>query len=201
MASYPNFQKHLLFDRHPFFSGRLPANLQEQARADFNALWNLHPPTTNEILIHGRIVAIPRWQQAYGRDYHFSGTVNAARPVTEVLGPFLGWVRKAIDDRLNGLLLNWYLAERGHYIGAHRDSRQGLVVGTPIVTISLGDARTFRVRPFPGTGLLDFTATHGTVFIMPWETNLYTKHEVPHSTKAKGRRISITVRAFTSDVA
>jgi hypothetical protein len=32
---------------------------------------------------------------------------------------------------------------------------------------------------------------------MPWETNLALKHEVPRSASAKGRRISITARAFT----
>ena len=86
---------------------------------------------------------------------------------------------------------------RGHYIGAHRDSRQGLVVGTPIVTISLGDTRIFRLRLPKEKGFVDFDAKHGSVFVMPWETNLNVKHEVPRTTRATGRRISITARAFT----
>jgi hypothetical protein len=34
------------------------------------------------------------------------------------------------------------------------------------------------------------------VFVMPWETNLDTRHEVPNPKCATGRRISITMRAF-----
>jgi alkylated DNA repair dioxygenase AlkB len=197
MNTYPGFQEHRLFERFPFFVGRLPADLEARARTNFEALWNLHPEKSNEILIHGRMVPIPRWLQAYGRDYRFSGTMNQALPVPEILAVFLAWVREAVDTRFNGLLLNWYDAERSHYIGAHRDSRQGLVSGTPIVTISIGEARTFRLRLPKVTGFIDFDATHGTCFVMPWETNLAVKHEVPHSAQAKGRRISITARAFT----
>jgi alkylated DNA repair dioxygenase AlkB len=159
----------------------------------------MHPAQSNEILIHGRMVSIPRWQQAYGRDYQFSGTTSTALPIPDLLAPFLGCVRQAIDDRLNGLLLNWYDAARRHYIGAHRDSRQGLVVGTPIVTISVGATRIFRLRLPKEPGFLDFEATHGSVFVMPWETNLAVKHEVPHNARAQGRRISITARAFSVD--
>jgi len=97
------------------------------------------------------------------------------------------------------LLLNWYDAERGHYIGAHRDSREDLVVGAPIVTISVGAKRTFRLRLPKQQGFIDFDASHGTVFVMPWQTNLRVKHEVPHSARAKGRRISITARAFIAE--
>lgn len=199
MASNKDFSQHTLFERYPFFTCCLPANLEQAALHDFETLWNLHPAQSNEILIHGRMVAIPRWQQAYGRDYQFSGTVNQALPLPVVLAPFLGWVRQAIDIRLNGLLLNWYDATRRHYIGAHRDSRQGLVTGTPIVTISLGESRTFRLRIPRERGFTDFEATHGIVFVMPWETNLNVKHEVPHTARTKGRRISITARAFVEE--
>ncbi len=196
MADLTNFQRHILFDRLEFFSRRLPDQLLRSGREEFEALWRLHPEKSNEILIHGRMVPIPRWRQAFGRHYHFSGTVNEALPVPDLLAPYLAWVRDAIDARLNGLLLNWYASDRGHYIGAHRDSREGLVAGSPIVTISLGDTRTFRLRPLKEKGFVDFEASHGTVFVMPWETNLGVKHEVPHTARAKGRRISITARAF-----
>ena len=190
------FERHTVFSRFPFFIGRLPEHLDRAATERFEELWNLHPAQSNEILIHGRMVAIPRWQQAYGRDYEFSGTVSAALPVSDILAPYFAWVRETIDARLNGLLLNWYDADRRHYIGAHRDSRQGLVPGSPIVTISLGDTRPFRLRVPKEKGFADFEASHGTVFVMPWDTNLNVKHEVPHTSRAKGRRISITARAF-----
>ena len=53
------------------------------------------------------------------------------------------------------MLLNWYDAAQRHYIGAHRDSTVGLVSGAPIVTISLGATRTFRLRPMRGKGFVE----------------------------------------------
>ena len=34
-----------------------------------------------------------------------------------------------------------------HYIGAHRDSTASMIEGVPIVTVSLGEERAFRLRP------------------------------------------------------
>ena len=150
--------------------------------------------------MHGRPVEIPRWQQAYGRNYRFSGITSPAVTVPDILAPYLQWVREMVDERLNGLLLNWYQADRGHYIGSHHDDARDLLPGSPIVTISIGDARVFRLRVPNKKGSIDHEATHGTVFVMPWDTNRAVKHEVPRSAAAQGRRISITARAFADDV-
>jgi alkylated DNA repair dioxygenase AlkB len=190
-------QQHTVFGR-AFATTELPAALAQDALVRFDALWKLHPsaylcirqPTTR------RLIALPRWQQAYGQDYAYSGIVNRGVAVPSLLLPFLAWAQRDVESRLNGLLLNWYDAELRHYIGAHRDSTIGLVVGAPIVTISLGATRTFRLRPHKGAGFVDFQARHGAVFVLPFESNRHLKHEVPLAKGAQGRRISITVRAF-----
>jgi alkylated DNA repair dioxygenase AlkB len=104
---------------------------------------------------------------------------------------------------LNGLLLNWYDARLGHYIGPHSDAFQDLVPQSPIVTISLGETRVFRLsqtRTLEGIRRqvyrFDLRATHGSVIILPWRTNLAWKHAVPRSRRYVARRISITLRAF-----
>lgn len=150
--------------------------------------------------MYGRLVDTPRWQQAYGRDYFYTGRLNHALPVPVELEPLHGWVRDAFGTEFNGLLLNWYDGSRGHHIGPHRDSRRGLVHGSAIVTISLGEERVFRLRPWPrsaGGTPVDFRAVNGSVFLMPWETNLAFTHEVPASATRCGRRISVTLRAFS----
>jgi alkylated DNA repair dioxygenase AlkB len=174
---------------------RLPEGLGGEAR--FRELWALHPERFHEIAqpFTGRTIPLPRWQQAYARDYHYSGGVNCALPLPPILEPCLAWACQQFDARLNGLLLNWYDADLKHYIGPHRDSIAGLVEGSPIVTISLGATRRFRLRP-KGEAFVDLLATDGTVFVLPWETNLNVKHEVPHRAGDVGRRISITLRAF-----
>jgi alkylated DNA repair dioxygenase AlkB len=201
---YPAFTRHSLDDRHSLWSGETPAELggapgeEDGADVGFEALWNLHPPDYPEILMHGRMVKTPRWQQAYGTDYRFSQIVNAGLPIPPLLKPCLDWACGAIDRRLNGLLLNWYDGALGHYIGAHRDSTDSMIDGAPIVTISYGGTRSFRLRPWKkrGAGFKDFAAPHGTVFILPYDTNLTWTHEVPRTKAQTDRRISITMRAF-----
>src|SRR5262249_48845033 len=90
----------------------------------------------------------------------------------------------------------------GHYIGEHHDSTEYMEEGAPIVTISFGETRTFRLSRGKGKSRVvrDFNATPGRVFILPYATNLVWKHGVPKSARYTGRRISVTLRAFTAGV-
>lgn len=200
--SYEGFAAHRLDDRCHLWVGHLPQDLAPKP-GDFERLWSLHPPEYHEILIHGRKIKTPRWQQAYGGDYYYSGQFNRALPTPDTLQPFLSWCRTNIDPRLSALLLNWYDARFKHYIGKHRDSPVGMIEGTPIVTISLGEARIFRLRPHSGKSggskdprKIDVPVPEGTVLIMPYHVNQTYTHEVPHFARYQGRRISITLRAF-----
>jgi len=190
-------RQHLLFEKQVLLASRLPDALAEDALEHFQELWGLRPATFHEITqpFTGKRIPLPRWQQAYGHDYRYTGAVNRALLMSELLKPYLEWTQQ-IDRRLNGLLLNWYDADLRHYIGPHSDSTSGLVSGTPIITISLGATRSFRLRARNAKEFKEFEACHGCVFIMPWETNIRIKHEVPHRKGSWGRRISITARAF-----
>ncbi len=59
-----------------------------------------------------------------------------------------------IDEQSNGLLINWYDGRKEHYIGKHRDRRTNVVVDSPIVTLSIGQERIFRLWPWPGSGVM-----------------------------------------------
>jgi alkylated DNA repair dioxygenase AlkB len=187
-----------LDDHHALLVGALPPEQRLDA-AGFAALWSIHPDHFHEIKMHGRPVATPRWQQAYGADYHYTGNTNRALPLVPPLPGWLAWAREHIDARLNGLLLNWYEGEAGHYIGKHRDSDKNRVEGSPIVTLSFGQTRAFRMRPWRGEGFVDVPADDGSVIVIPWATNRAFTHEVPASKKTRGRRISVTLRAFYAD--
>ncbi len=190
----PGFSIERLDESNVLFVGQLPGQIL--TRVQFEDLWSLHPEAFHEILIHGRLVKTPRWQQAYGKDYHYTRQTNFALPIPPILKPLLDWGKAAIDARLNGVLVNWYDSGFRHYIGRHRDSTSGMIDGAPIVTISLGADRIFRLRPWKEEGIRDFPASNGTVFVMPYETNQHWTHEVPHRAKDHGRRISVTIRAF-----
>jgi len=194
-SPYPGFRCAMLDQTHCIYVGELPPEISFSS-SQFDQLWQQHPDEYHEIMMHGRLVRTPRWQQAYGKDYHYTGKVNPAIELPPLLQPFLQWTQQMFDERLNGVLLNWYDGNLGHYMGPHRDSRKNMYHGAPIITLSLGQQRTFRLRPWKGAGKIDFQAPAGTVFVMPYSTNLAWTHEIPKSKAAKERRISITVRAF-----
>jgi alkylated DNA repair dioxygenase AlkB len=189
------FEGHDLGDGHTFWVGQLPDHFRSDS-ALFESFWRLHPPEYHEIVMGGRKVMTPRWQQAFGADYRYSGSINRALPVPPPLLPLLTWARAEIDARLDAILVNWYDAALGHYMGRHRDSTGGMVRGAPITTISFGEERVFRLRPLRGQGHTDFIARDRSVFVMSYETNQAWTHEVPRARKYTGRRISVTLRAF-----
>ncbi len=193
---FNGFACHALDGHCSFHSGKLPNNLQFSP-LEFDHLWQLHPAEFHVIKMW-KPVKTPRWQQAYGVDYQYTGRVNQALPIPENLKPLHVWTRQHVFSELNGLLLNWYDGRQDHYIGKHRDSTINMVQGAPIVTISFGEERTFRLRPWKRPGKRDFLASNSSVFIMPYSTNLAWTHEVTRSKKLLGRRISATFRAFES---
>ena len=184
-------------DHEVILSALPPAAVPE---SDFEDLWALHPPAFHRIKMLGQDIPLPRWQQAYEHDYTFSRSTSSAVPLPEKMRPFLAFAREAVDERLNGVLVNWYDADLKHYIGPHRDEPRGLVPGAPIVTLSLGAERTFRLRPHRGSGKVDLKTRHGTIITIPFATNRAWTHEVPHFAKDEGRRISVTIRAFERDI-
>ncbi len=198
----PGLERHQLDRQHAFYTGELPAELVFTEEQVISA-WELQPAEYHTILMHGRPVKTPRKQQAYGADYHYTGGVNKALPIPELLRPFLTWAQEFVEPRLNGMLLNWYDGLLGHYIGPHHDSTTNMIWGAAIATLSLGEERPFRLTREEGRGkqkrvaeTRDFLARHGSVFVMPYDTNLAWKHGVPHSARYRGRRISVTLRAF-----
>ena len=169
----------------------------------FEALWELQPVEPQRIRMSGRMVDIPRRQKAFGHSYQFYGQTSVASPTPELLEPYLQSAQAAVDSRLNGLLLNWYSGELRHYIGPHRDDTRQRFEGSPIVTISLGEQRIFRLtreEKLDGRRTVmdkrEFVVDAGSVMILPWTTNLAWKHSVPHFARYRGRRVSITLRAF-----
>ena len=192
---YAGLTPHQLDGEHHIWLGQLP----DRHRLDdpaFEDLWAMHPQAYHRIRMGGRWVDTPRWQQAYGADYRYTGHVNRALPVPSLLEALRSYARSTIDPRLNGLLLNWYDAALGHYIGRHRDKPNDLIAGAPIVTMSFGGRRTFRLRPYKGAEKTDFALDDGAVVVIPFAVNLAYTHEVPLFARDRGRRVSVTIRAF-----
>jgi alkylated DNA repair dioxygenase AlkB len=144
--------------------------------------------------MYGRTVETPRWQQAYDKDYRYSGEVNRALPAPPLIKPLLQWGQNSIHTEINGVLVNWYDGAKGHYMGPHIDDIRDLVPETPIVTISFGQPRIFRLSR---AGVrYDIVADPASVIVLPWGTNLAWKHAVPRFKRFQERRVSVTLRAY-----
>lgn len=200
-----------LSEDHVFHCGVLQRELILD-RHDFNLLWDEHPSWHHRIIMRGKEVEIPRWQAAYEKPYHFSGKLLLPEQTTPaLLTSLLEWAQHNLDPRLNGILVNWYDGQQRHHITPHHDSIIGLVPDSPIVTISFGEGRPFRLYPdkqrfrcpLPfehGKNFRDFPAENGVVFVMPWNVNWEWKHGIPHHCHHRERRISVTLRAHTDSL-
>lgn len=187
------FVAHELAAGFCLYTGRIPEELRPGLEP-FEALWGMRPPHVAEVVVDGKAKPVPRWHQAYGNDYQFAEYSSRALPVPTALFGLLAWAQGAVDARLNGILVNWYDAQFEHRIGQHKDSPIGRVPGSPIVTITLGAARTFRM--LVSRRWIEFRVGDGDVVVLPEVTNRKFAHAVPHLPGDDGRRISVTIRAF-----
>lgn len=196
--SNAGFEQQTLFGRFAFSVGSLPGDLAAYARERFDEIWNLHPSEFKQMPQPrtGKLVPLPRWNQDYEHEYRYPGS-DGALPLPPLLRPFLDWAQ-AVDPRLNGLLATWYDATHEHHIGAHRDKVKGLIPNSSIITVSLGEERTWRLRPWKGplSERIDLPVRHSMVLVVPLTTNLGVTHQVLKRASDRGRRISLTIRAF-----
>ena len=78
----------------------------------------------------------PRYQQAFGNSYYYSGMMHKGAPMVPQLEIFMNWC-KLFTPTLNGCLVNWYWGGDS-YIGPHSDNTAPLLNDSEIYTISLG---------------------------------------------------------------
>lgn len=178
---------------------RLPPGMN----VEFAQVWQLHPTEHGKIRIGEREIDVPRWQQSYNIPYWFSGMWHEAIAVPTELCSLWEFVNRLGYGSFNQILVNWY--ENGHhYIGRHQDNEGQLVGGSPILTVSLGESRIFRIRRKGGKGeakwpvVKDMSVTDRTILVMWGSFQKELWHEVPKITGSKGRnvgpRISVTFR-------
>lgn len=103
----------------------------------------------------------------------------------------------------NAILVNRY--EPGDSVAWHADDER-LLAPAPIVSVSLGAERTFRIRPAGkdmaarvATGGEHLTARlqHGDVVVMSHSMQSHYVHEVPAFKSDVGERINLTFRHYT----
>lgn len=181
----------------------MPSLFKDISDKEFEELYALHPQQVGQVMMFGKKVNTPRYQQSYGVPYQFSGMNHEALPFPD--NETLKRLKKYVEDKEGceyaQMLINWY--DNGdHYIGKHSDDEKQIVPGSSIYSFSLGsDDRIFRIRAkhesTPGIKCyIDLEMPHGTLIIMGGEMQKHYTHEVPKSKKIKDRRINVTFRRF-----
>ena len=180
--------------------GKIPIKLTKE---QYKNLWNSHPVERNEIFIFNKYHKVPRWQQAYGQNYKFSGNTAIALPITKILKPYIDWAnmnekKQSRIGGLNGILVNWY-QDGDHYIGWHSDDESQLDQTAPIYTISLGATRTFKIREKKNKkNVTNYELENNDFLIMGGDFQKHYQHHLPKRKKCKHSRISITIRKFNT---
>lgn len=170
----------------------------------------------------GKFVDFPRRTSQYGAfDYTYTGQVQKAVPIqtapARVIDAFSTLSSLADLKEHNAVLLNWYDASLGEYMGAHSDDERELLTGAPVISLSWcapsAHYRRFRLTARPGVS--DALLPTGDGGKMPGVLNLYDgclvvmggdcqathKHELMKVRSRApeenvGRRINLTLRAF-----
>lgn len=167
----------------------------------FNTLWYLHPDEYGEVYYNGKVIKTPRWQQNYLRDYNFSGMNHKAKPLPIEFVPYLEWANQFNGNvTFNQVLINWY-ANGHHYINPHTDNEKQLVKHSPVLSLSLGQERTFRIRnKLDNKSILDLQMPDKTYLMMCGKMQEHYLHEVVKVNGKKGenmgKRINITFRVL-----
>lgn len=129
----------------------LPDALRLPAR-DFAALWAARPTEYGTVRMRGLPVRTPRYQQAYGSSYYFTGELHVAQPLST--HPFLVlvayWIWVYTGRPFTQALINWYDLPT-HRIGWHSDEEKDLTSSdrdpeAAIYSLSYGAERPFDIR-------------------------------------------------------
>lgn len=181
---------------------------------EVDRLWALHPEEHAKIMMYGKLVPVPRWQQTYGtQSYKFSGVENAAIPIPPELQVYMDYANTTCKPyfkhfttkSFNMAFLNWY-NDGNHYIGAHSDDERQIVKNKNgealIFSISFGATREFVFEPREKD--IDYEISldlsHCSALLMGGLCQKTHKHTVPKIKGKKattvGRRINMTFRMF-----
>lgn len=179
---------------------------------EFDALWSLAPPERPTGVIFNKPVTFPRYTAAFGRDYTFAGQTAESLSIDKAPG-YTHYAKWMSDANLNGVLVNWYDASDGDYIGLHSDDEKDLCENSPIISITWTSTNThfrrFRLKPKNSAGLFPsfgdgpgiISLRNGDAIVMGGTCQKTHKHEImkPRKTcvnESNGRRINITLRRF-----
>ena len=148
--------------------------------------------------MYGKELKFPRLTAWYGDDdklYSFSGiTLKPKRWTSE-----LSYLKKKIEPIcgvvFNSVLLNLY-RDGNDSISWHSDAEKELGINPVIVSVNIGETRTFQLKHKTLKYKINIELNHGSLLIMMGEMQHFWKHQIPKTKKNVGERINLTFRVI-----
>ncbi len=148
------------------------------------------------VRMFGREVEVPRrvaWYGDAGARYRYSGITHEPLPWPEVLkGPRVA-VEEASGRSFNAVLANLY-RDGGDAIGWHADNEPELGPEPFIASLSLGQARRFRLWHVASGRKVDLVLEPGSLLLMGGPLQRHWRHCLPRTRRPVGARINLTFR-------
>lgn len=166
--------------------------LPESISPDFDTIWKLCPEERETRKLFGKVVTVPRFSRNYGVDYQHSGKVHKAERVPDALSAILEYVKHTYGGSYEQMLINWYV-NGNDSIAMHSDDEKGIQPDSPIVSVSLGETRTFIVENKRTKDKIKLPLVSGSVLIMGGTFQKDYLHGIPKE-KNKERRVNLTFR-------
>ncbi len=173
---------------------------QEEADALYTALLAQIAWREEVLSIYGRQVTVPRLVAWYGDPqlrYSYSGVCHEALPWLPELMVLKRGIESHCGGRFNGVLANLY-RHGGDSMGWHADDEPELGSNPVIASLSLGQARRFKLRHKRTKEVVNVELGHGDLLLMAGELQHHWQHCVPKSRRAMGPRINLTFRRIYS---
>jgi alkylated DNA repair dioxygenase AlkB len=195
-AAPDSVQRHALDDqcwvehRAPFLDAALAdAYFQHFTRPDFP--WQRQPI---------RNILIRRANVWYADDarcvYRYSGQVWTPQPFTALLNELRSALRSISSANLNSVLATFY-PDGQTGVAWHDDNDFPQQPDTPIVSLSLGAGRTFKIRRKADQQVLaSYELTHGSVIVMGGALQRHYDHAITKTTRPVGPRVNLSFRTF-----
>ena len=205
LDNIPNQVERLGDDRSWLITAFLPFTPTIE---EMKELWAMKPGERTEIMIMGKKVKVPRFDQSFGQAYRFSGSLHPAKPIPPLIGRFLFFANDCCATLLkrdyrarvfNAVFLNWY-DDGEHYIGWHSDDETQLFKNergeTLVFSISLGQERLFKIRSKSSKETKEVKLANKSCLLMGGLCQTNYKHCVPKQKRVTRGRINLTFRIF-----
>lgn len=191
-----NMKKTHLTEKSWYYCTKLP----QEVAPTFNDVMESCPTTYDTMKILGKDVALPRYTRHYLRPYFYAGTIHPSDPLPDNLKSLVKWCNDTFNFNFDQVLVNYYM-DGHHYIGAHSDDTRQLKRGSPIISISLGQERVFRIRKKTTKEIVaNISLPDETVFVMGGDFQQEFTHEIVKVAGVKGEklkpRVNITLRSY-----